>query len=101
MSPGRSALSGRTDDLDGTRLVPRRLEDPVSQVQVEQLAWCELEEAIGVELGVLDGPGRLEVLGVDAQRPRQHQHVPLRSPAARPGRPRRDPVPDYVDLRAA
>src|SRR5262249_36312989 len=57
---------GQDDDLDGTLLVPRRLEDPVSQVQVEQLSWCELEEALGVELGVLDGPGRLEVLGVDA-----------------------------------
>src|SRR5262249_3467412 len=91
---------GENDDLHGTHLVPRRFEDPVSQVQVQQLPWCELEEAIRVELGALDGPGRLEVLGVDAQRPRQHQHVPLLSRAARPGRPRRDPVPDHVDLRA-
>src|SRR5262249_54932907 len=91
---------GEDDDLDGTLLFPRRLQDPVSQVQVQQLPWCELEEAIRVELGALDSPGRLEVLRVDAQRPRQHQHVPLLSRAAGPDRSRRDPIPDHVDLRA-
>jgi hypothetical protein len=91
---------GEDDDLDGTLLVPRRLEDPVSQVQVQQLPWCELEEAMRLELGALDGPGRLKVLRADAQRPRQHQHVPLLCRAARPDGPRRDPVPDCVDLGA-
>src|SRR5215472_11075056 len=91
---------GEDDDVDGTLLVPRRLEDPVSQVQVQQLARCELEEAIGLEPGALDGPGRLEVFRVDAQRPRQHQHVPVLCRASRPDGPRRDPVPDDVDLGA-
>jgi len=91
---------GENDDVDGTLLVPRRLEDPVSQVQVQQLSWCELEEASRLELGVLDGPSRLEVLRVDAQRPRQHQHVPLLYRAARSDGPRRNPVPDCVDLGA-
>jgi hypothetical protein len=91
---------GEDDDLDGTLLVPRRLEDPVNQVQVEQLPRCELEEAMRLELGALDGPGRLEVLRVDAQRPRQHQHVSLHCRAARPDRLRRDPVPDCVDFGA-
>jgi hypothetical protein len=91
---------GEDDDVDGTLLVPRRLEDPVSQVQVQQLPWCELKEAMRLEPGALDGPGRLEILRVDAQRPRQHQHVPLLRRAARPDGPRRDPVPDCVDLRA-
>jgi len=91
---------GEDDDVDGTLLVPGRLEDPVSQVQVQQLPWCELEEAVRLELGALDGLGRLEVLRVDAQRPRQHQHVPLLYRAARPDGPRRDPVPDGVDLGA-
>src|SRR5215471_6841076 len=89
------------DDVDGTLLIPRRLEDPVSQVQIQQLPWSELEEAMRLKFGTLDGPGRLEVLRVDAQRPRQHQHVPPLHRAARPDGPRRDPVPDNVDLRAA
>src|SRR5262245_12154019 len=91
---------GEDDDVNGTLLVPRRLEDPVSQVQVQQLPRCELEEAIRLEPGALDGPGRLEVLRVDSQRPRQHQHVPLLCRAARRHGPRRDPVPDHVDLGA-
>src|SRR5262245_39833492 len=91
---------GEDDDVDGTMLVPRRLEDPVSQVQVQQLPWCELEEAMRLELGALDGPSRLEVLRVDLQRPRQHQHVPVLCRAARPDGPRWDPVPDCVDLGA-
>src|SRR5262249_3053501 len=52
---------GEDDDLDRTHLVPRRLEDPVSQVQIQHLAWCELKEASRLESGVLDGPDRLEV----------------------------------------
>src|SRR5215472_12266496 len=88
---------GEDDDVGGTVLVPRRLEDPVSQVQVQQLSWCELEEAMRL---ALDRPGRLEVLRVDAQRPWQHQHVPLLCRAVWPDSPRRDPVPDRVDLGA-
>src|SRR5262249_57370730 len=68
---------GEDDDLDGTLLVPRRLEDPVSQVQVQQLAWCELKEAMRLDLGALNHPDRLEVLRVHAQRPRKQQHVPV------------------------
>src|SRR5262249_39235510 len=68
---------GQDDDLDGTLPGPRRLEDPVSQVQVQQLPRCELEEALRLELGALDRASRLEVLHVDAQWPRQHQHVSL------------------------
>lgn len=91
---------GEDNDVDGTLLAPRRLEDPVSQVQVQQLPWCELEEAMRLEFGALDGPGRLEVFRVDAQRPRQHQHVPLLRRATRPDGPRRNPVPDCLDLGA-
>jgi hypothetical protein len=91
---------GEDDDVDGTVLVPRRLEDPVSHVQVQQLSRCELEEALRLDLAALDGPSRLEVLRVDAQRPRQHQHVPVLRRAAWPGGPRREPAPDRVDLGA-
>ena len=91
---------GQDHDVDRTLLVPRRLEDPVSQLQVQQLPGRELEEAMRLEPGALNGPGRLEVLRVDAQGPRQHQHVPLLHRAARSDGPGRDPVPDCVDLGA-
>jgi len=91
---------GQDDDVDGAVLVPRRLEDPLRQVQVQQLPWFELEEAMRLKPGAHDGPGRLEVLRIDAQRPRQHQHVPVLYRPVRPDGPRRDPVPHRVDLGA-
>src|SRR5262245_37793396 len=57
---------GEDDDLDGALAGPRRLKHPISQVQVQQLPGCELEEPMRVELDVLNRSGRLEVLRFDA-----------------------------------
>src|SRR5262249_52285912 len=82
------------DDVGGPLLVPRGLEAPAPPAPAHQPPRRNPEEPSRSAPAALDGPGRLEVLRVDAQRPRQHQPVPLLCRAARPDGPRRDPVPD-------
>jgi hypothetical protein len=63
---------GEDDDLDGTLLVPRRLEHPVNQVQVQQLPWGLLCRATRPDRLRRDPvPGCVDVGVLDADVARQ------------------------------